>query len=288
MRTHAHVDWLAITFPSETPLNSALPAEITSVPFSKDGNPSLGYSVVRLNDNGARVMTGGTPAQGMHIVLPADALLAARAEGLTDKALCAQVVDNGGRATRIDFAVDILDCVLTVSDLRAAYLAGEIETAARAATQISKLNTPEDTLYLGSRRSDRFFRAYNKGAQVKSEDCWLRLELECKRLVAAGYTHGIAANDDTRQTINAAIRAYADFPKLPLYQQALADHDAHLPRVPRKIHATYRWLIEQVAPALAKFQFEHPDEPVEEAFLTAWHIAYDRIVLYSHTHPDVD
>jgi hypothetical protein len=281
MRTHAHLDWMAVTYPANTPIDGAVPAEVRVAPFDKIGPALYGYSVSMRNDNGALILSDGTAAQGVHVILPSDALLAARAEGLVDRELCRFVIDGGGRASRLDMAVDILDSRLSVAMLRKAYIGGKAETDARTGSEVANLLTPEDTLYIGSRSSYRFFRAYNKGAQVKHETPWLRLELECKRMVAAGMTEAMADSADPRQTINAAIRAYIDFPTLKTYQKALADCDAILPNIPRKMTATYRWLLEQVAPCLARYQFQHPDDQVDQAFVTAWHTAYDRLVLYS-------
>jgi DNA relaxase NicK len=135
---------------------------------------------------------------------------------------------------------------------------------------LKQLLTDEDTLYIGSRASERFFRAYNKGAQEKMDYNWLRLELECKKLMAQAVGNAIAEHDDTRVVINRAIRDYVEFPRLDELNAALQQADVEIPRPSRKIHSTYRWLMETVAPAIARYQFEHPGEDIESSFVTLW------------------
>jgi DNA relaxase NicK len=281
MKTNGHVDWLSATFPLGTTRDNLVPEPLRAVGWRSDGPGLHGYARSERNDLGAIILSDGTPEQGIHVILPGEALAECRAEGVTDRALCVRTLMYGGRASRLDLAVDVIESAMTVADLRGAYQDGKCETNARVATEVSIISAENDTLYIGSRSSHKFFRAYNKGAQVGSQTAWLRLELECKRVYARGMLGALADAADQRPVINAALRAYADFPTLPDYLEALADCDANLPQVPRRISNTYRWLLEQVAPCLARYQFIHPDFPVEQAFLTAWHVALERLVLYS-------
>ena len=50
------------------------------------------------------------------------------------------------------------------------------------------------------------------------------------------------------------------------YDEALRDQRGALPSESRKVTDRYKWLMEQVAPALAREQAEHPDHDVIGAF----------------------
>jgi len=273
MKTLGHVDWLAVTFPASTHPLDLFPMVISLSPLTEKGKGPHGYNTLSTNELGVIVLSNGAENQGVHAILSGTSLENIRAEGVTDRQLANNILANSGRVARLDVALDLLEGTLTVDDLQRAYENRQARTIARAATVIQKLDTPEHTLYMGSRASMRFFRAYNKGAQVKSEEAWLRLELETKKLVAGAINMAIARTKDTRKVINRAITDYVDFPGLPEYQQATHDRDATIPRVPRKMTNTYRWLIESVAPTLAKYAYEHPNDQVWSAFYTAYLVA---------------
>jgi hypothetical protein len=277
MHFYAHVDWVSVTYMRDVPVDAVFPHCVYFAPFNRPGPTLYGYSRSLLNENGAIILSAGRPEQGVHCILPGDALTATRAEGLSDRDLCAFFEREEARASRIDLAINILDGKMTVSDLRDAFRLHDVVTSARSATEVAALHAPDHTLYIGSRQSDRFFRAYNKAAQIKDENAWLRLELECKRLVARATLPALAADQDSQSFINAAIADFIDFPTLPEFQAATAARSTSMPIVPRKITATYRWLIGTVAPCLARYEHEHPNDPVAEAFLAAWQIALKRL-----------
>jgi len=273
MKTYAHLDWVAVTFPHQEGYGSLMPAAVYCAPFREARGGRHGYSRMLANENGAQILMNGTVAQGIHFILPGQALLAVRAEGVIDKELAAYIAAHHGRASRVDLAVNILDGKMTIKDLREAWSRGEAKTEARKATQVTGLSDQGDTLYIGSGLSNRYFRAYNKAAQVNDSEAWIRLELECKRVLAAATLQAIAISADTRAYINAAIVDFVDFPTLPEFQQATRDRNAEIPHMVRKMTKTYRWLIETIAPCLARYEVEHPKEDIERAFLTAWDIA---------------
>jgi len=79
---------------------------------------------------------------------------------------------------------------------------------------------------------------------------------------AGGILGAIAQHDNTRCVINAAIGGFVSMPDNPELTDALSDNNADIPPEPRQIHSTFRWLMEQVAPAMARYQQEHPEGDV--------------------------
>jgi hypothetical protein len=276
VNTSAHLDWLAFTYHAALSMGQLFPFPLARHPFVLMGPGQHGYVHQWKNDIGALLLTDGVPKQGIHVVMTGETLEALRNEGVSDSALCLHVIGREGKASRLDVALNLLEGKLTFTDLEAEYLAHRAKTQARAASIVKNLHTPEGTLYIGKRASERFLRAYNKGAQVGLETSWLRLELETKKRAARGLVIVLATNDDTRAVINSAIRRYVDFPDLPEYAQAVTGPDVTIPAIPRKMTATYRWLLGVCAPALANYHLAHPDESVYEEFLTAYQIASER------------
>lgn len=277
MKTTGHLDWIAVTFPADATHKSLLPAQIAAHKLAPNGMGNHGYLKRWMNDLGVVVLSDGAPAMGTHVYLTGEALENVRALPVTDFELVTHILDHNGRGSRVDVAVNILDGELTFEELERAYLAQRIKTRARSATVIKSLDNLEGTVYVGNRNSERMFRAYNKGAQMGQEEPWLRLELESKKMQARALLDAISSQPDTRSVINAALHNFVDFPDLAEYQTALADHDAKIPPVPRKMTNSLRWLLEICAPALARTELEQPDYPVFDAFMTSYGIALSLI-----------
>ncbi len=204
-------------------------------------------------------MTGADERQGQFLVLSGDTLGVLRASGLPDREIIAHVLSAGGKPARVDVAIDLFASSITPADMATAYDQKRLKTPARRGIRTYGINDPDDTFYLGSGQSERFFRAYDKGAQlgIKDGEAWLRLELECKRLRARGLAHVLASADNTRQVINRAIGDYVQMPDNDEFSQALSDQSGSLPEQGRKLPNTLRWLIEQVDPAIARYETEH-------------------------------
>lgn len=276
MHTTGQLDWIAVTFQQARNIAQVLPRVIARLPFTETGPGPHGYAKMWKNGIGVVLLTDGKPEMGMHAIMTGETLSQIRELGVADRALCASIVAAQGKASRLDVAVDVYDGELTFDRLVWEYQNGRIKSPARAATVVKNLDTPEGTLYVGRRASNRLLRAYNKGAQVKDERAWLRLELECKKMVARAMVGAVAENDDTRAVINTAIRKFAEFPSVPEYQEALAQGNAKIPAVPRKMTNTYVWLMEVCAPALARYELDNPQDGVFDAFLTCYADARQR------------
>lgn len=271
MDTSGHVDWLGVTFPVSLVQGYWLPAQLHNSQIIVKPGRYHNYKLMLTNDYGVIIMANGEPRDGVHIVYAGEPLERVRANGLSDRELLMHAMEYQGRLTRIDIAVDIQDSGIKAAHLEREYSNHHISTLARGAERHQKLETDEDTLYIGSMRSERFLRAYNKGAQMHTGEDWLRLELECKKVMAQAVGKAISDNVNTRAVINRAIKDFVDFPTLPEIQQALAQDNVKIPRPVRKVHSTYEWLLTIVAPALAKYQYKHPDEDIEAIFTGVWH-----------------
>lgn len=91
------------------------------------------------------------------------------------------------RASRIDIAIDIFDEIAHPLDLLDAWNRGDIKTHAKKIEAIEgwkKDKQTGETVYIGSRTSDTYFRCYDKGKEQGVPRDWTRLELELKGLMA--------------------------------------------------------------------------------------------------------
>jgi hypothetical protein len=275
--TSGGLDWISVTYSGDGYRENIFNPQIMSVPFSPTGHGAGHYTDMRTNELGAIILSGGQKGQGIHGILTGDTLAQIREIGLTDRELCQHITTMKGRVSRLDVAIDVHDSDMTAETLLTEILEGRVTSRAKSFSQVQKLFTEEQTVYGGSRSSRAFFRAYNKGEQLHTGEAWLRLELEMKKVLAQAVTGVLAAEPDTRKVINSAIVQYIDFPMLPAYQAAVHDAGIPFPKIGRRITKTYRWLIETVAPALAKYEYAHPDEQVDTAFHAAWYDALENL-----------
>lgn len=72
-----------------------------------------------------------------------------------------------GRVSRIDWAKD--DCPIDVSELADMWQKGYIRTKLRNACLHRDLNTNKQTIYIGSRQSEKFVRIYDERGPVRVE-----------------------------------------------------------------------------------------------------------------------
>ena len=288
MRTSGHLDWLAVTFPADLEQGFWTPPKLLASPITVKNEGPHGYQQTATDEIGIVFFSKGTIQQGVHVIYTGEPLGIVRELGVTDRDLMRHVQEFHGRLTRLDVAVNILEGDIKPGDLEHAYMRDGCDTSARAAGRVQTLNTDRDTLYIGSRASERLFRAYNKGAQLGTGEAWIRLELECKKLMAQSVGQAIAESEDTRAVINRAILEFVDFPYIPEWSKALRESDAVIPRPVRKMHSTYRWLLETVAPALAKYQFEHPEDDIETVFPALWQRLYQELIAHRTPPPHED
>ena len=92
-------------------------------------------------------------------------------------------LENGGNATRLDFALDDHDGLLTLDRIVAAEGEGRIISRWRGLTMWQKryMGKIEGwTCYWGRRQSEAYLRIYDKAGEQGVPGPWVRLELECK------------------------------------------------------------------------------------------------------------
>jgi hypothetical protein len=285
MLSSGHMDWLAVTFPITVQPNVTLPSSLRQYTWGSPSKGSNGYRTRLSNEIGATLLLNGQERMGIHMVLPGQALADIRRSGVTDHELCCHIVENDGKASRLDLALDLRDGTLTAGIMAQAFQDGRLKTPARSGMRLYSLTDTGETFSLGNRTSERYFRAYNKAAQLGLDEAWLRLELECKKLRARALLTTLADETNTRGVVNHAIGDFIHMPESDELNQALSEQAGELPEQPRQLHNTLKWLIEQVAPAMAHYQAEHTEENVG-AILQAAYAAELAKVWHGETNDD--
>ena len=248
-----HVDWLSFSIKSSSDWRSVFP----TFAFTFSGRGSHGYRAKYVNlATGMVIQTDSADTEMGHAFqLSGDVLSNLRREsGSDDTALSQRIVRVGGKASRIDLTINVHEGKLTPRAVQSAVKSGRAKAKAIASRFVEGKNgdIEGDTFYIGSPTSDRQFRAYNKSAELGIVDgaSWLRLELELRRIRADGAFRSCALNG-----VDAAVAGHmADFLNWGdlEYQAALGQEAVQPVDIPRRDTNRQRWLLGQVAQALAK------------------------------------
>ena len=261
MITHK-IDWIAATLPekmtTEFTLSSyvSLALKVGRGVWARSGGMH-GYKLcIDQPTTGIVARGNGNDDAGSHIIL-SGSTLTTLAETISPDKLIANLVGAQARFARIDLAIDIVgDARANIPELHRRFLDGQCTTKSR---KLSLVQSGADghTMYVGGRTSERFIRIYNKAAErrasgVQSAEEWIRIELELKGLRANMCAKSIASPDNSVGDVIAAhIKDFIDF-DLPWWGEATSGKSIEMQQSARKLSDTETWLLEQVAPALAR------------------------------------
>lgn len=260
-----HLDYLAVTFPQNTPFDRLLPGGI-SPNFELTGRGRYGYRTAHRNSIGVQVMADGDARQGVHVILSGEPLEALRQVGITDRQMCWHVLSSGGKVARLDVAIDIYGGRLRPVDLEAAFDGGKLKTPAHQGKRWYGKNVarPDDMFAVGSRLSDRYLRFYLKESEdeMGKKQQFMRVELEMKKGNATAVNAVLATSEQTRAVINALIADYVSWKDSEEWTAVLAGHDVVLPTLGRRATDWERWMLAQVIPSIVREQHERPNDNV--------------------------
>lgn len=258
MDTRVSIDWLSITFTWDAfgvmaaqPLNDALSKHIVEglgMPFTgqwQPCSPLQGYGRAIVNKAGVRVNFSrpGSP-NGVHVVYSGGTLKVYDWEDLLLKAY-----KLNGQVTRIDLAYDVLGQFIDIVDLYNEVKSGRCITPSKKYSYIE--GNSGQTLYIGSRQSERMLRIYDKAAETGSPGHWTRFELEAKGAKARQFAHYIGA--EGADAIPALILDFAEFATYKWQGGSPFDmHPVSIPSIKGKETDTAAWLANGVLPSFKR------------------------------------
>lgn len=269
------LDWLRWSVPLDVPTDSALPAMECFAPDDDLELKPLPYytsvearKCARIDWNVAR------PEQKRLVTMDGQALRRFRAAGGDEMNLLAFVLSlKDVTISRLDFAIDLRDEVPpgAILDLLTAWTRGELVTHAQTVNRVDGYvrggRQHGLTLYIGSRSSPTFLRVYDKAAQLESRTGgdWIRIELECKKPIAAQVAKAMTMQDIASAGC-AAIRRYVRTPVVWFEKCTEIGAYAIVPPAGRYEGDFERWIWETVIPALDK-ALKTPVDGLDKALL---------------------
>lgn len=161
------------------------------------------------------------------------------------------------RTSRVDVAVDIFDSNISIEQLWRDCIEEQAYKRRRQSRLI--LSDNGDTINIGSRKSDKYIRIYDKAKEQHVERDWMRLELEVKyrtaHILPDGYEDLIRRSIATMRTMIDTLPMALDngLAQIQSGHQPI-ESPAIKPRGSKEI-----WLMEQILPALRKVKIEEPE-----------------------------
>ena len=266
----ALIDWVGMTLKGvavETVLGHLGGAEIF-VPMERG---AFGYT------SGFRcgnvTVLHGDARMGVHVSISGQGCRELEARGLVANwgAFLGAWRAAGAKFTRLDVAADDRAGLLTIGRIRQAIDEGNVVSRWRSCRFLESRSLVSgevdgETLYFGSRSSEKFARFYNKGQQIGEGESFVRMELQVKNDQAEALASLIVAGGNLGDVLAGVVRAMVDFkvPGAHSQRERWASADwwtAFLGQVEklrltvapvvRTAQEVYGWVRRQVAPSLA-------------------------------------
>lgn len=175
--------------------------------------------------------------------------------------------EEGFKFRRLDLALDVFEIEIDLEELQRLPFKGSVNKLPRLIK--NGPNCEEGaTLYIGSDKSDKFIRIYDKAGQLELEGVlWTRFELETRDKVAIQVGARIAALDDL------GVAQLAKGMMRHMWNPDSALVRAIMDATPEKVsstkdvnHRTYDWLMGTVSLTMAKVILELPHRDVMRTF----------------------
>jgi DNA relaxase NicK len=247
-----HVDWIGATYPADITPQQALPL----LDWKRTGEGPHGHRHRHFDSiTGARFDSGASERQGNQLQISGSALSEMRSYwNLTDDQILTILTAKNARVSRIDLAINLHEGTVTPQGMYKAYENGDVKAPIREydLTLGTRDNIKGETFYLGSRTSERYVRVYDKAAEMKivDGDAWVRFEMEMKGMKARAAVHAIAEHGVVA-VINGQFQSFIKWNNRE-YNRAITGDSAEIKEQGRKETNAEKWLMNQVAKALAK------------------------------------
>lgn len=253
METTAIIDWISVTAKS----GKLAVSDWTNTLTIKDKG-MLGYSVQVVYDDGRIELSNPSrPDMGHHIIYSGSCLRnMEQTYGMDAEQIVRFHYQQGHKFTRLDIAIDVNEG-FTAREAIERYEKNQALSKLRKANKIQAINGRGDTLYLGRRGGDRMVRIYDKAAEQNQEGKWTRIEIETRAFGAKAVLDYLMSAKNAKKAIYATIKGIVDYPQWKDWNEAMTG-DAMVLKLDRKVtSATEEWLLQKVAPSLAKFAIDH-------------------------------
>lgn len=257
MDVSAFIDWISITHKKN---GNFLPDGIPTTHKTSGGK--IGYTHAKEYTSGVLEMINPERGDmGIHFIYTGKVLENLQSQhGITRDDILRQHTTNGGKLSRIDFAIDVKNSSFSIDTV---WDNLENKTAVTKSThsRTQNGNNAGYTVYVGSRKKrKKLLRVYDKAKEQKDfVSDYIRVELQLNGLVAREGAKMYQDNDYSTETIKSLIKGFADFPEYDTWNDVFNCECLKIPVGTAGDGQTETWLLKQVAPAMARVLIDNED-----------------------------
>jgi len=220
-------------------------------------NNAKGYDSAQKLTIGVIHWHSAIASQGVSVELSGSSLAAMRAAGVSESFLLHHIADVLAQVSTLDAALDIYNSGGSHRDFITARDDGSLETTARsigehaAAVKVDGKWIPEGTVYIGSAKSPRQLKIYNKAREQKQIDKdWIRIEMRWRGRHARA-AHIAMLQFGIAPTLRRAILSMVNLRK-DWFTAAMHGDLAEIEPVRRLATDTTKWLLDVVLTVLER------------------------------------
>lgn len=275
MNTAWSIDWFSSTF--KTGVTDLDIRKATSYGFPlktwTQVQPRFGYAFAMVHPFGHYIMTNPSrEVMGVHLGFTGRALRALVEGGRPATEILGWALANGARPSRLDLAIDVFDVEINPLTLAKKPRVQDAPGSAKK-TQFVEGDEGGKTAYIGSRKSEKFLRIYDKAVETGDMSRpWTRFELELKGDAArvAAIQMNLLSDLERPKYIAGLIKGLFN-PADDTFQEAMNADAVILTTTKDTEDKTLGWLLNSVAKTMAKTMKARGDVDVWNEFVQAVH-----------------
>lgn len=255
------IDWLAGTFREFNDETEAFIRTYASADDVQAIPPRNGYTIAQKDGRGVQFLWNSNDNRmGYHVIFAGSALRNLFEQtSIQPIALLRACVDAGLRISRLDLAKDLTGQEI---DGQAVYQSLKSGIGGGTARNISRIENAQggQTIYVGSRQSERFVRLYDKAQETgDTSKQWWRLEVETKgetaRIIASALVAGTRP-DTVFDGVFYKMVGERGHEQLD-YFRSKTEISWSIPKVEKQTDRE-KWIAEQVISAVASHYIDNP------------------------------
>lgn len=256
------LDWLSVTFKEYNHEARAFLDTYASFPSVQTTKARHGYTDAIMDGCGTVTMWDiEYTSMGHHVQFSGSALRNIfECHGIQVDALLRSCANAGGRISRLDLAKDLSGEAIDLQAVHKSLEQGNLRGTARKYSRVTS-NDGGDTIYIGSRQSEKFIRIYDKAAESKLPgELWTRFEIETKSDVARAVASLLLSTSRWTAVFDELANGMlGDLTILKLGAfYSLGEVPIGIPKITR-IGDREKWISDQVIPAVAKHWVDNPN-----------------------------
>lgn len=267
------IDWISATFKGEG-ITDMLVRDALSFGYKRKQwaivKANFGYALGMAHPMGHIIYSHPQrPEMGVHLMLGGRALASMNEAGFDQIAALTWILEQGGKISRLDLAIDAMGLPF---DPIALAQGPRVHDAPGSARKVKFVGGEDGgkTAYIGSRKSERMVRIYDKGREQRLNDVlWTRIEAELKGESARAAARTLLATPQEERAAFVKGVVKSIFNADDFGFQAVMDAPQMALAIPGRNteDKTLNWMMNQVAKSMAGLMARRTDIDVWGGFV---------------------